>query len=130
VCILVSTSLTQQPLPNPLLFSACVVLSFIATQSVTAALIVLHFVQCAVKAIEQTITELQGIFQHLALLVHEQDLQIRRIDENVENAALHVEGAHKQLVTYLQKVSSNRALILKVFGVLFVFIVLFVIFFA
>jgi t-SNARE complex subunit (syntaxin) len=84
----------------------------------------------AVKAIEQTITELQGIFQHLALLVHEQDLQIRRIDENVENAALHVEGAHKQLVTYLQKVSSNRALILKVFGVLFVFIVLFVIFFA
>jgi hypothetical protein len=32
----------------------------------------------AVKAIEQTITELQGIFQHLALLVHEQDLQIRR----------------------------------------------------
>jgi syntaxin 5 len=53
-----------------------------------------------------------------------------RIDENVENAAIHVEGAHKQLIIYLQKVSSNRALILKVFGVLFIFMILFIIFFA
>jgi syntaxin 5 len=135
-----STSLTQQPLPNPLLFSADENSSGVKVSEDGEVGITLPMVQVqdslieqrssAVKAIEQTITELQGIFQHLALLVHEQDLQIRRIDENVENAALHVEGAHKQLVTYLQKVSSNRALILKVFGVLFVFIVLFVIFFA
>jgi syntaxin 5 len=84
----------------------------------------------AVRAIEQTIHDLQRIFQHLAQLTHEQDAQIRRIDDNVNATVLNVEGAHKQLVTYLAKVSNDRWLILKVFGILLLFIFIFVVFFA
>jgi len=84
----------------------------------------------AVRAIEQTIHDLQRIFQHLAQLAHEQDAQIRRIDDNVNSTVLNVEGAHKQLVTYLAKVSNDRWLILKVFGILLLFIFIFVVFFA
>lgn len=53
-----------------------------------------------------------------------------RIDSNVDDAQLNVEAAHDELLRYFRSVSSNRWLMLKVFGVVLVFVVIFAIFFA
>jgi len=83
----------------------------------------------AVIQIEKTITELQGIFQHLATLVVEQGEMIERIDTNIYQSESNVNNAQKQLLKYLSSVSSNRWLMLKLFGILLVFIVIFIVFF-
>jgi len=83
----------------------------------------------AVTMIERTITELQGIFQQLAPLVVEQGEMIQRIDENVDNTAVNIDNAQTQLLSYLSSVSNNRWLVAKIFLVLFVFIIIFVVFF-
>jgi len=82
-----------------------------------------------VANIERTISELHSVFQQLAHLVSEQGDLIQRIEDNVDNTAIHVEGAQSQLLTYLASVSSNRWLILKLFFVLIVFVVIFIVFF-
>ena len=51
-----------------------------------------------------------------------------RIDENVEDTLSNVTSAQAQLLKYLNSISSNRWLVLKVFAVLLVFLVLFVTF--
>ncbi|KAF5397499.1 Syntaxin [Paragonimus heterotremus] len=81
------------------------------------------------RSIEHTIVELGEIFQQLATMVHEQDESIQRIDMNVEEAATSIEAGHSELVRYLRSISSSRWLMIKVFGVLLVFFIIFVVFF-
>jgi len=83
----------------------------------------------AVQSIERTITELQGIFSQLANLVAEQQELIERIDHNVDNTVANVDSAQNELLKYLSSVSSNRWLIVKLFLIMIVFVVLFVVFF-
>jgi len=83
----------------------------------------------AVENIERTIVELGGIFQQLATLVAEQGDMIQRIDENIDNSANYVERGHGQLLKVLYNVSSSRMLIVKLFLVLIVFAVIFIVFF-
>lgn len=78
--------------------------------------------------IEKTIIELGGIFQQLGTMIREQDELIDRIDVNVNSTVENVESAYGELLKYLQSVTSNRWLIIKIFFVLIVFFVLFVIF--
>ncbi|CAB1433252.1 unnamed protein product [Pleuronectes platessa] len=80
--------------------------------------------------IETTIVELGSIFQQLAHMVKEQEETIQRIDANVEDTQLNVEGAHTEILKYFQSVSSNRWLMIKIFLVLIVFFIIFVVFFA
>ena len=80
----------------------------------------------AMQSVESTIVELGTIFNQLATMVQQQEEMITRIDTNVTDAAMNVESAHQSLLQYFSSVSNNRWLILKVFGVLFVFFVLFV----
>ncbi|KAJ8977257.1 hypothetical protein NQ317_003958, partial [Molorchus minor] len=75
--------------------------------------------------IESTIVELGGIFQQLAHMVKEQEEMVERIDTNVENAELNIEAAHAQIVKYFQSISSNRWLMIKIFGVLIFFFYIF-----
>eukprot|EP01137_Pigoraptor_chileana_P030692 Opistho-2@17536 len=84
----------------------------------------------AVQSIEATIVELGGIFQQLAHLVHAQDEQLQRIDQNVNDAELNIEAAHGELLKYFENISSNRWLMIKIFGILIVFFVFFVVFMA
>jgi len=84
----------------------------------------------AVQSIESTIVELGGIFQQLALMVREQEEMVQRIDSNVDDAQLNVGAAHDELLRYFRSVSSNRWFMLKMFGVVITFIVIFAIFFA
>nr|VZI38671.1 unnamed protein product [Spirometra erinaceieuropaei] len=81
-----------------------------------------------VRTIEHTIVELGQIFQQLATMVHEQEESVQRIDANVEDAVASVEAGHNELLRYFRSVSSNRWLMFKVFGVLFAFLLFFLIF--
>jgi len=80
------------------------------------------------QSIESTIVELGTIFNQLTTMVHQQEEMITRIDANVTDTLLNVEAAHESLLQYLASVTNNRWLIIKVFGVLFVFFIIFVLF--
>lgn len=78
--------------------------------------------------IESTIVELGGIYQQLAHMVKEQEEMVGRIDANIEDANMNVEAAHGEILKYFQSVTSNRWLMIKVFGVLIFFFIFFVLF--
>ncbi|KAB5570553.1 syntaxin 5 [Coniochaeta sp. 2T2.1] len=80
----------------------------------------------AIEMIERTMNELGGMFSQLAQMVHEQGEQISRIDDNVEAVTDNVEGAQRELLKYWSRVSGNRMLIAKMFGVLMIFFLLWV----
>lgn len=80
----------------------------------------------AIEAIEKTITELGGIFTQLAQMVSEQGEMIQRIDANTEDVVDNVQGAQRELLKYWSRVSSNRWLMAKMFGVLMIFFLLWV----
>jgi syntaxin 5 len=80
----------------------------------------------AVQRVETTIVELGQIFHQLAHMVAEQGELVQRIDVNIEDSLAQVQGAHGQLLRYFESLRSNRGLILKLFGVLSLFIILWV----
>lgn len=80
----------------------------------------------AIEAIESTISELGSIFGQLASMVSEQSEMIERIDANTESVVENVQGAQKELLKYWGRVSGNRWLIAKMFGVLMIFFLLWV----
>ncbi|EGD94537.1 syntaxin 5 [Trichophyton tonsurans CBS 112818] len=80
----------------------------------------------AIEAIERTINELGGVFGQLATMVSEQSEMIQRIDANTEDVVDNVQGAQRELMKYWSRVSGNRWLIAKMFGVLMIFFLLWV----
>ncbi|XP_051537124.1 syntaxin-5-like [Myxocyprinus asiaticus] len=78
--------------------------------------------------IESTIVELGSIFQQLAHMVKEQEDTIQRIDANVEDTQLNVDLAHAEILKYFQSVSNNRWLLIKIFLILIIFFIVFVVF--
>ncbi|KAI3517417.1 hypothetical protein L1887_16631 [Cichorium endivia] len=84
----------------------------------------------ALQSVESTITELSGIFTNLATMVaHQGELAIR-IDDNMEETLSNVEGARGALLKYLNRISSNRWLIIKIFVILILFLIIFLFFLA
>ena len=75
----------------------------------------------AIEAIERTINELGSIFGQLASMVSEQSEMIQRIDANTEDVVDNVQGAQRELLKYWSRVSGNRWLVAKMFGVLMIF---------
>lgn len=86
--------------------------------------------QEALHQVESTIVELGSIFQQLAHMVHEQGEMAVRIDENVDDTLSNVEAGQAQLLKYLNTISSNRWLMLKVFGIIMLAVMFFLIFVA
>jgi len=48
---------------------------------------------------------------------------LRRIDENVSSSAANFQAGHDELSRYWRRMQSNRGLMLKIFAILFFFIV-------
>ena len=90
-------------------------------------------------------TELGGIFTQLAQMVSEQGEQIQRIDADTDAVVevslsprvphmytvltddlQNVEGAQRELLKYWNRMSGNRWLVAKMFGVLMIFFLLWV----
>lgn len=84
----------------------------------------------AMQNIHSTIVELGTIFRQLAEMVKEQEEQVMRIDANVSETEINVESAHTELLKYFKGVTSNRWLMIKIFLVVMVFFIIFVIFLA
>ena len=76
----------------------------------------------AIESVEATIAELGQIFQQLAHMVAEQRETVQRIDADTLDIASNVEGAQRELLKYFASMGSNRWLMMKVFGVLIVFV--------
>ncbi|XP_057477252.1 syntaxin-32-like [Actinidia eriantha] len=84
----------------------------------------------ALQNVESTIHELGSIFNQLATLVSQQGEIAIRIDENMEDTLANVEGAQGALLKYLNSISSNRWLMIKIFFVLIFFLMIFLFFVA
>ncbi|EOY30884.1 Syntaxin of plants 32 isoform 2 [Theobroma cacao] len=84
----------------------------------------------ALHNVESTIHELSNIFTQLATMVSQQGELAIRIDENMDESLANVEGAQSQLVRYLNSISSNRWLMIKIFFILIVFLMFFLFFVA
>lgn len=80
--------------------------------------------------IESTIVELGQIFTQLAHMVKEQEEAVQRIDSNVEDTQLNIEAAHSEILKYFQSVTNNRWLMIKIFAVLIIFFIIFIVFMA
>lgn len=83
----------------------------------------------SIRAVERTVEELRGIMTQIAFIARQQDELIVRIDEDISNTEMHVERGYQELIKYIPKVTGNRWLFLKIFAVLVLFMVLFVVFF-
>ncbi|XP_015081012.1 syntaxin-31 [Solanum pennellii] len=84
----------------------------------------------ALQNVESTISELGGIFTHLATMVAQQGELAIRIDDNVDESLTNVEGAQGALLKYLNRISSNRYLMIKIFVVVILFLCVFIFFLA
>ena len=84
----------------------------------------------ALQNVESTINELSTIFTQLAQMVAEQGETAIRIDDNMDQTMINVDNAQNSLLKYLNRVQSNRWLIMKIFFVLALFLVIFVVFVA
>jgi len=79
----------------------------------------------AIESIESTISELGQIFSQLAAMVAQQGETVQRIDADTSDIANNVSGTQRELLKYYASVSGNRALMLKVFGILVIFFLIF-----
>jgi syntaxin 5 len=84
----------------------------------------------ALQNVESTISELGGIFTHLATMVATQGELAIRIDDNMEESLANVEGARSALLRHLNQISSNRWLLIKIFTILIIFMIVFIVFVA
>ncbi|KAK9897475.1 t-SNARE [Cystobasidium minutum MCA 4210] len=79
----------------------------------------------AIESIESTIQELGQIFTQLATMVAQQGETVQRIDADTSDIANNVSGAQRELLKYYASISGNRALMLKIFGILIIFFLVF-----
>jgi len=84
----------------------------------------------ALHNVESTIHELGNISTQLATMVSQQGDIAIRIDENMDNTLGNVEGAQGSLVRYLNGITSNRWLMIKILLVLVIFLMVFLFFVA
>ncbi len=84
----------------------------------------------AMEQVESNIVELGAVYNRLATMVHEHKDMVQRVEDNVDEANSMVTMGMNQLVDTLANLRTNRGLALKVFSILVVFIISFIVFFA
>lgn len=84
----------------------------------------------AMSQVESNIVELGTIFNKLAVMVNEHRDMVQRVEDNVEDANTSLNLSLATLTDTLQNLQTNRALAAKVLGIVVLFIIMFIIFFA
>ncbi len=84
----------------------------------------------AMEQVESNIVELGTIFSRLAVMVNEHKDMVQRVEDNVDDANSMINLSLNTLTDTLTNLQTNRALFFKVFSILVVFIISFIIFFA
>jgi syntaxin 5 len=82
----------------------------------------------AMEQVETNIVELGTIFNKLAVMVSEHKEMVTRVEDNVDDVNATINFSLNTLTDTLTNLQSNRALFLKVFSVLVIFIIAFIIF--
>jgi syntaxin 5 len=83
----------------------------------------------AVQTINQTMGELNSVFSNLLQLIDLQGQNVERIDDNVTSMADNLEAGIQQLEQSVSS-TSNFRLMAKLFGILMVFLIAFIVFLA
>ena len=84
----------------------------------------------AMSTVETQMVELGQIFNKLAVMVNEHRDLVQRVDDNVQDANANINLSLNVLTDTLTSLRTNRMLALRVFSVLVLFIIFFIIFFA
>ena len=84
----------------------------------------------AMTQVESNIVELGTIFNKLAVMVNEHRDMVMRVEDNVEEANTNLSLSMAALTDTLQNLQTNRMLMAKVLGIVVLFIIMFIIFFA
>jgi syntaxin 5 len=84
----------------------------------------------AMSTVEKQMVELGSVFSKLAGLVHEHRELVSRVEDNVEDAQSNMLLSMNALTDTLTHLRSNKALMMRLFSVLVLFIIFFVVFFA
>uniref|UniRef100_A0A7S4VKK9 t-SNARE coiled-coil homology domain-containing protein n=2 Tax=Ditylum brightwellii TaxID=49249 RepID=A0A7S4VKK9_9STRA len=84
----------------------------------------------AMSTVETNIVELGTIFNKLAVMVGEHREMVERLEDNVDDANQNISLTFNTLTDTLNNLQSNRQLAMKLFGIVALFIVLFITFFA
>jgi syntaxin 5 len=61
-------------------------------------------------------------------MISEQQELVERIDEDIENTVMTSDLAHQALVKTYDSVSNNKTFAMKIIGILFIFLIFFVLF--
>ena len=77
------------------------------------------------QSVETTIAELGQLYVKVSELVAGQEETVQRIGDNVYEASTYIEKGQVELMKMYERVQGNRSLILKIFGLLIFFIVLY-----
>ncbi|EWC86856.1 hypothetical protein PFNF54_04409 [Plasmodium falciparum NF54] len=88
----------------------------------------LHSRADAMENIQKVIGDLAQMFQKVATMVTQQDEMIKRIDEDIDISLTNTREGQNYLLTYFNRLTSTRTLILQIFACIFILIVFFVIF--
>nr|BAN65367.1 conserved hypothetical protein [Babesia bovis] len=80
----------------------------------------------ALANVQRAISELSQIFQRMTTMVTQQDEMIQRIDMDTEDSLANVIAAQSALSRYYKRISNNRMLILKIFCILVVFLICYI----
>lgn len=84
----------------------------------------------AMQQVESNIVELGAVYNRLATMVHEHKDMVQRVEDNVDEANSMINLSLNTLTDTLTNLQSNRGLALKLFSILVLFIISFIIFFA
>lgn len=84
----------------------------------------------AMEQVESNIVELGAVYSRLATMVHEHKDMVQRVEDNVDEANSMINLSLNTLTDTLTNLRTNRGLALKVFSILVVFIIAFIVFFA
>ncbi|CAD7928248.1 unnamed protein product [Amoebophrya sp. A120] len=82
----------------------------------------------AMQTVQRAIADVGQMFKRMRDLINEQEYAVMRIDQDVTDTQDNLDQAERSLLQYLDSISSNRMLILKVFGIIIAFIIIFIVF--
>lgn len=82
----------------------------------------------SVEQIEKQMSEVAEMMQKIALLVHEQQSTVDRIDMQTDQSLVNLQMAKGEIDKYYENVTNNRNLGIKVFMIFVIFFVGYVVF--
>jgi t-SNARE complex subunit (syntaxin) len=84
----------------------------------------------AAQGIEKMMGEISGMTNRLSQMVYEHSLMIENISQNTDIALGNVERGSKEIKDILENVKGNRSLLLRIFFIIIVVSVIYILFFA